>query len=1167
MVNVKQINKSLENDLLRLEEELQKGGELSSKIRSKFKSLEYSEGAALMALDYLHNKEDYNHLPKELKRYLDKLTSTQSEKSLLSKLPSQKKVAFLSDLEYMRPKSQEELKKLKHHHKLSDKDYRDLEQSKAISKLNRKESILLETIVKNSLTEHKDILFVSREIGYSPRELDLLRNKKHIDYIKGNERAFLSKINGKKYHIDSIEIIDLRERLSIKPSEMQRMKENGKLNGLSARECRDLESILIRAKNDITIVEENLDIFLKKSILPKNKDEYLKRIYRSTDGTLRVDNALRVEFRTNEPVLVKSRYRESLQVSKLRIKDDIPYKMSIDSGDFKRMYKYKNEIPQSDRADVRSKYLFEANLANLNNALLPQDKADLLAIIKKPSLSEHIPHDRLSYLKFLRDDLKINIELKETKEVNNKDYFTLANLRRKNVQIDKVDKFLSEYKLTKEALDKWKERELIDYPSSEDLDIVTSLTKKDISKTDADALSVRQKGFASFMTEDEAKYLFVYEGKDIRFEELLEGELVAFSKFSPSLLNNLKRNEIIDVLSRNELEWLENGANASELGNYNLTAFDEGRLKKRLTEVDKWDIIGHDSRGLSLPEKNYLYDLKIKNDYENRFELGKDYGISEARLKKLDALIKTRSLKEIVIDKTLKLGADEVIPNNRIRVKYKELSPLLEERIKAPVGISSKREYTDLLISLKAEYQGVDVLKQHERDRYFEIVGNNIPVNTLILPNRNELNFFEHIRGRELKKFTHLYQIALKDFGINDQSIKYFIENNIISVRKTKNKKKKHVHRVSVRWSEFKELENARIEHATFRRLDDIESNSILKTIGLPQTDDRLFRLIANSEASFEKKNNITPLPNVTFNITIKTEDIPLFFKIRRSETLSKYETKRLNYLRGNGVHPESMEVTNFLLGYDKKQEWKGLLKRERVKHFLTKENIDPFVFDFVNTFRKVSRSQLNRLGLKDVAIDSYVNGINSEDPLNNGVTLLQQKWVETEQGRLEFFTISGGGKVTARSILRQRLDEKKIKNIQKFRGGLVHHDLEVVTSVQKVIDLYEKEGYIVTKINSEEVLMSDSKSGKDNNKRQTKETFMDAEIHFVPRHLAYSKNLEEIKPLVVAVEYGNYTKARMEKKLNNCNYDKAYVFSNEAHYKSYTTKIASRSNVVYSVQ
>jgi hypothetical protein len=113
---------------------------------------------------------------------------------------------------------------------------------------------------------------------------------------------------------------------------------------------------------------------------------------------------------------------------------------------------------------------------------------------------------------------------------------------------------------------------------------------------------------------------------------------------------------------------------------------------------------------------------------------------------------------------------------------------------------------------------------------------------------------------------------------------------------------------------------------------------------------------------------------------------------------------------------------------------------------------------------------------------------------------------------------------------------------------------------LQVSADLKEK-GLKILEIKNEASQYSDAKAGKSNNWRKDGPSFMDA-ILIVEEPgneaLSISGGTKSI-----AVEYGNYTNERMMSKIENSNFDQAFVFSNTTFQQKYS-QLSITQNVVF---
>ena len=334
------------------------------------------------------------------------------------------------------------------------------------------------------------------------------------------------------------------------------------------------------------------------------------------------------------------------------------------------------------------------------------------------------------------------------------------------------------------------------------------------------------------------------------------------------------------------------------------------------------------------------------------------------------------------------------------------------------------------------------------------------------------------------------------------------------------------------------------------------------------------------SRKSFLKESKITYNPQSPENINSldevykpKMDDFKLFFKTIRGEKLSNQESLRLNALRREGVHPESEEITSFLKKPQKQWEMKLKRKTEFLNHYQSKYGINIQALEFVNTWKQVTREQLNYIGLSNEDIDRHSQGLDEQDPILGSPKLLKRNHQPlSEQDSLnqtepqEYFTIQHSGVVSGRGFLERRIGKELVQEGSQSRQNLLTHDLRVPTSVFRATEELKEMGIKVKKVIPEFSQFAESKKGISNDQRQNGPAYMDATlicevIEYDEQGIATGK--KEIK---VGVEYGDYSNGRMEKKLDNADFDLAFVYSSEGPNKRYIQKFEQKTNVHFRI-
>lgn len=426
-------------------------------------------------------------------------------------------------------------------------------------------------------------------------------------------------------------------------------------------------------------------------------------------------------------------------------------------------------------------------------------------------------------------------------------------------------------------------------------------------------------------------------------------------------------------------------------------------------------------------------------------------------------------------------------------------------------------------------------LSKRELDRYTELLAYDNPLDvTKHLPYNVELGFLRKIHGRKITPEIAI-KIGQDDFGLDKEAVYHLLNTQFISISNGYAKNE---------WTEPKSLSDARIWQSTIQRHSFEDAIKILSALKIEEPSIFIKDLIRNN-------SHIHPRQ--------KTEDYTLFLKVHFKEPLSMSETARLTHLRENGVHPE----LNYSFLSEDHASWnmKAAKKQAFIQYFTKRYQVDIKVLDFINKFKQVTHEQLLKLGLSEGEIDRYVRGIANDD-IPFGGKLLNRHTLNTPKGNIIYYSIQHQGIVSGRSLLETRMGKEFISQRPQQRQDLLFHDLKVVDCVLLVKKELEEKGHKILEVKNESSQYSDAKAGKDNNWRKDGPSFMDA-VLIIEEPMSETLSISGGGTSTIAVEYGNYTNERMMSKIENSNFDQAFVFSNQTFQQKYSN-LSTTKNVIF---
>ncbi|MBL7663587.1 MAG: hypothetical protein JNM93_00525 [Bacteriovoracaceae bacterium] len=622
-----------------------------------------------------------------------------------------------------------------------------------------------------------------------------------------------------------------------------------------------------------------------------------------------------------------------------------------------------------------------------------------------------------------------------------------------------------------------------------------------------------RRGFLSSLTESQKSLLKSLSGT----EAILDAQ-------NPELIK-LKNKGHLDILTQSEQSFLKNGANIEKLSNYNLSLPDYFRLKKRIEFHTKGEVKFVDDSELTIKEKEFITSFMATGSKES-IEFSKDHA------QKLIQRVEKFTGKEIKnIDYTVSVNLSD-IHDITAKVFYRESSPILSFREKLILDYDLYTSSKDASIYLRG--QANEHLSKREFDRYTEILASKDLSFLKFIPNNAQLAFLRRIHGRNADQELAM-KIGKDDFGLDKDAVYHILLNQFTSTQNGFYKNE---------WIEPKSIENARIWQATLERYSFEDSIKILSALKIEEPSLSLKLLL---------KDNYLIYPQQ------KIEDFNLFLKVHFKEPLSMSETARLTHLRENGVHPE----LNYSFLSEDHASWnmKAAKKQAFIQYFTKRYQVDIKVLDFINKFKQVTHEQLLKLGLSEGEIDRYVRGIANDD-IPFGGKLLNRHTLNTPKGNIIYYSIQHQGIVSGRSLLETRIGKEFIAQRPQQRQDLLFHDLKVVDCVLLVKKELEEKGYKILEVKNESSQYSDAKAGKDNNWRKDGPSFMDA-VLIVEEPIAEALSISGGGTSTIAVEYGNYTNERMMSKIENSNFDQAFVFSNQTFQQKYSNLNITK-NVIF---
>lgn len=603
---------------------------------------------------------------------------------------------------------------------------------------------------------------------------------------------------------------------------------------------------------------------------------------------------------------------------------------------------------------------------------------------------------------------------------------------------------------------------------------------------------------------------------------------------------NLSGSDLEKLRANGYLDWINGDEEREEL-------IKRGFLSSLRTDEKLFlaSIEGQEITSESLIKENLdltgsrLTQLKIKGHIDilshNEFRFLQDGGdmekLSSYNLKKEDSYkLKYRTDETNIPNLGVKIDLRDKL-DTTVKVYYRERTPLLAFRPKLDLGYEVKTNYRDISLYLRGISR--ENLTKRELDRFHEILATKDTSFIDFVPSNSELAFLQKIHGRK-GDLELMLKIAQEDFHLPKDHVYHLVENNLISIKNGS---------IRNEWVEPNILNEARIWQSTLRNHSFENSIKLLSELKIQEPAQLIKGLLQE---------------NRPINPQQKIEDYEIFLKVNFKSLMNESEKNRLNHLRINGIHPELN--TNFLKDDPSSWNMKNAKKQAFVNFFKDRYQVRLDIIEFVNKFKQVSHEQLLKLGLNSGEIDRYTRGVQT-DKVPFGGKILNRHILNTPQGNIIYYSIHHEGTVSGRSLLETRIPKEEIAQRPQQRQDLLFHDLKVVDCVLETKKELENKGYKILEIKNEASQYASAKIGKSNNWRSDGPSFMDA-ILVVEEPINEALSLSG-GTKSVAVEYGNYSNERMISKIENSNFDQAFVFSNQTFQQRYS-KLEISQNVVF---
>lgn len=949
---------------------------------------------------------------------------------------------------------------------------------------------------------HEKII-VSEEMS---DDLDKLISKGLVYKTNTNEEQFLQHMNKENVLSDSDDLQLAIDKFNLQLSDYQRLKKNGFISIINQNEDNWLrEGANLKAINQYEIAEQRAKQIIARHLI----NGKIKRSVVKT-GIKKIRN-------------YKINYNECDELIRLRSLNKINTSFSPKESDSKLILKvFDNGIETLNQFE-KNRY-FE--LLTNGKGLPVQDYADVLALEMNDFYEDQFSESRRSYIALVQNALKEQDPNKYKNYrlnlnnilISNNEYFFLSHLRTLEYRGISKDKIIEigtqEYGLTQDQVKKLEENRFFEIDLKDG-----SMSKKER----------KFKGFISIPSEMEINFLNKITDKQCFLESADFNKIKEECRIDDTSLNKLISNKHLLIVTEKQFELLKKGIS-----------------------IQEWEKQGHNKFTY------YSYNKKLKNN-------------------------------ETLLPSYIETGA---ISSKKLVVNYKERDAVLQYRHFLPSTYKLKNKATDTSLLVTAELDGLGKLSLMEKERYYELMAHEVHLKRENIPSIDEVMFLKKLDGKEMhtqKGVCTIDYLRTQDFIKNTivldlkQMKEYTEPKKIIKSGRIEHFKNiglitskqidvkdgiKSIY--ETHWKEPKSLSDARIyftnqniDH-TIQRFDNYLSD--LKNV---------FGADANSK--YEKIKDLLGNKSIDSGIIspnkfevqsdslkkLKLIDYEIYVKQNLGGILNSKEQERLLELRLYGLDPK-MEVNR-----DKYLESNPSFRMKRAQNIafnkkyveLTGLNTDHI--KFINSFKQVSESDLIRIGMSKDLINRLKEGTNCK-ALGNRIEILKsEQAIYENREAVNYYSIQHLGVVSGRSILETFYPDLKIEKQSQNRKDLINHDLKVVTCVLNIKEELEKEGHIVKEIKNESTQYSENKLGLSNDKRVGGPSYMDA-IIIIEAQDTLNQGSGGSSSKTIAVEYGNYSTARMQSKIENADFDEAYIFANNQYVQKYQNKITTNKIVHY---
>ena len=606
-------------------------------------------------------------------------------------------------------------------------------------------------------------------------------------------------------------------------------------------------------------------------------------------------------------------------------------------------------------------------------------------------------------------------------------------------------------------------------------------------------------------------------------------ERIAFSyKLTQDEIEHLQEKRFVDWFDEKELRRLKDPSKA--VGTYELKAWRERGLIDYLTPKEKKFIRSLDG---STPTS---FSVKVKQILHD---------IDDNRLKAMQRLGFINLIHgEGATIKPIKVNQDlDAVKVRDHCVRYREKESLLPIREKMGANYDFHLAIKDQILVVKALRE--DELRLGEKERLAELrcfhrledIGLDIPTNA-------ELFFLEKISGRRYH-LTAFKKVAKDDFQISPERVDQLQKAGFFESRET-------VCRIN--WRD--PLPDERTWLATRKVLQAHEADKVLGDLGIKRPHPSLDRIL---------KQEI-----VAATFKPKVGDYEIYFKVLREDSLTQFEQRRVSHLRRSGIHPESQDFKLWVHSIPQSYSRMQKARREAfLNHYEKVYGVPYEALHWINTFKQVPHELLEKIGIKKEAIAQMISGIGSKNPNRLVFPLAKKHSINTEHGRIDYYSLTHEGIISGRKFLERKLPKSEIFHAPQRRQDLLYHDLQVGLCVFEVKKELEARGKKVVAIKNESKQFADSTTGKQNHDRTNIPSFMDAVMiieDITEQDATGSQGSKGSSSRAIAVEYGNYTVGRMQEKIDKSSFDEAYIFAQPEYIQQYKQQIVTQKTIHYRV-